>query len=63
MHQVKMRADRLCRYLKTPSLTETNVDIIEKVIHEIKPEIVIIDSIQTVFQPEVSSAPGSVSST
>ncbi|NLP45988.1 MAG: DNA repair protein RadA [Epulopiscium sp.] len=62
MHQVKMRADRLCvDTSKLLLLTETNVDIIEKVIHEIKPEIVIIDSIQTVFQPEVSSAPGSVS--
>lgn len=62
MHQIKMRADRL--QVNTSELllfTETNVDIIERMIQDIKPDIVIIDSIQTVFKQEISSAPGSVS--
>ena len=42
-------------------LCETNLDTIEGAIDEVKPGIVIIDSIQTMFRDEVSSAPGSVS--
>lgn len=62
MHQIKMRAQRL--QVNTSELllfTETNIDIIEKMIQEVKPQVVIIDSIQTVFRQDVSSAPGSVS--
>lgn len=59
--QLKMRAQRL--ETLTPSLlvvSETNLELIEQYIHDIKPAFVIIDSIQTVFNPELSSAPGSV---
>lgn len=59
--QLKMRAQRL--ETLTPSLlvvSETNLELIEQYIHEIKPAFVILDSIQTVFNPELSSAPGSV---
>ena len=42
-------------------LCETNLDTIEEAIRETKPEIVIIDSIQTMFREDVTSAPGSVS--
>jgi DNA repair protein RadA/Sms len=42
-------------------LCETNLDDIETAIREAKPEIVIIDSIQTMYREDVSSAPGSVS--
>jgi len=42
-------------------LCETSLDHIQEVIREEKPDIVIIDSIQTMFREEISSAPGSVS--
>ena len=42
-------------------LCETNLDIIKNVIEKRKPEMVVIDSIQTMYSEEVSSAPGSVS--
>src|SRR5699024_7474381 len=40
---------------------ETNLDIVEGVVRKYKPEIVIIDSIQTMYKEEIASAPGSVS--
>ena len=42
-------------------LCETNLDIISEVIRKSKPEVVIIDSIQTMYNENVSAAPGSVS--
>lgn len=60
--QIKIRGDRLG--VKTNSLyivSETNLDIIEAYIDELKPIFVIIDSIQTVYKEGVTSAPGSVS--
>ena len=60
--QIKMRADRLG--VKTSNLLlmpETNLDVILQSIHDSKADMVIIDSIQTVFKPELTSAPGSVS--
>ncbi|MDO5520690.1 MAG: DNA repair protein RadA [bacterium] len=62
LRQIKMRAERLHNYqgdLKL--LSETNLNVIEELIRREKPEIVIIDSIQTMFKEEVSSSPGSVS--
>ena len=60
--QVKLRADRL----KVSSdnilfFNETSIDIIENKIEEINPKICIIDSIQTMYDEEISSTPGSVS--
>ena len=40
---------------------ETNLEMIHQTIEELSPDFVIVDSIQTVFHPEVTSAPGSVS--
>lgn len=60
--QVKMRADRL--KLKSNELfilSETNLDIIKNTIDNISPDILIVDSIQTVYDPNITSAPGSVS--
>lgn len=60
--QIKMRADRLSAV--SPELyivSETNVEIIERHIEDVKPMFVIIDSIQTLYKPDISSAPGSVS--
>lgn len=60
--QTKMRADRLriqsdLLYV----LAETNLHDIENQIQKIKPSFVVIDSIQTIYREEVTSAPGSVS--
>jgi DNA repair protein RadA/Sms len=60
--QIKMRAERL--EVVTPNLSllsETHVGAIETLIKGSKPDLVIIDSIQTVYSEDVSSAPGSVS--
>lgn len=62
LRQIKLRANRIgtfSDYLKL--LCETNLEIIEEVIRKKRPEIVVIDSIQTMYSEEVSSAPGSVS--
>ena len=57
-----MRADRLGAFSEHMLLLcETNLDIISEVIRKSKPEVVIIDSIQTMYNENVSSAPGSVS--
>lgn len=60
--QVRMRADRLSAVEDNLLvLSETNLELIDKQIGIIKPQLLVIDSIQTVFKPEVQSAPGSVS--
>ena len=62
MQQIKMRAQRIGETADDMLLmTETNLGTIRETIEEIKPEICIIDSIQTMYAEEVSSAPGSVS--
>ncbi len=60
--QIKMRIDRVG--LNNPKcwlLMETNVENIEAHIAQIKPQLVIIDSIQTLYSPTIDSAQGSVS--
>lgn len=60
-HQVKMRAQRLgLRYDKLYLLSQTNLEEILQVIQHQQPQVVIIDSIQTMYQPQVASAQGSV---
>lgn len=60
--QIKIRSDRLkINSENVYILAETNIEIIENSIEELSPDILIIDSIQTVHNPEISSAPGSVS--
>ena len=60
--QIKMRAQRLgVDNGKIYVLAETMLDEVLKAIDKLEPDIVIIDSIQTMFDDEVSSAPGSVS--
>lgn len=61
LEQIKMRADRITD--KPSELTvfcETNLLYIHEEIKRSKPDFLIIDSIQTVFHPDVTSAPGSV---
>lgn len=60
--QIKMRADRIGAFTRDMLLLcETNLGEITNVIRQQKPETVVIDSIQTMYNEEVSSAPGSVS--
>lgn len=60
--QLKMRAQRLdVKNEKLMILTENNLEAIEAQIQKMKPKLVILDSIQTVYLPEITSAPGSVS--
>ena len=62
LRQIKMRANRMGSFSgELLLLSETNLDVISQVITEQKPELVIIDSIQTMYREDVSSAPGSVS--
>lgn len=65
--QIKMRADRL---IKNPAagtgenfylLTETNTQTIFKEVKKLKPQLVIVDSIQTLQSPYVESGTGSIS--
>ena len=60
--QIKIRADRLgINNEDILFLGETDIAIIEDTISEIKPKLVIIDSIQTMYSDELSAAAGSVS--
>ena len=62
LRQIKIRANRIGSFSQDLRfLCETNLDTIEEVIRHTAPEIVIIDSIQTMYSETVSSAPGSVS--
>ena len=60
--QLKMRAQRLgVDNGQIYVIAETGLTEILEAIDELKPDIVIVDSIQTMFDPEISSAPGSIS--
>lgn len=62
LKQIKLRADRIGKFdEKMLLLCETSLGNITANIRELKPEIVVIDSIQTMYDEEISSAPGSVS--
>lgn len=62
LQQIKMRADRLGVFKgDLLLLSETNLDNIEEIIRKNKPEVVIIDSIQTMYKEDIGAAPGSVS--
>ncbi len=62
LRQIKLRANRMGEFegdLKF--LCETDLDVIESTIRSYEPEMVVIDSIQTMYKEDISSAPGSVS--
>ena len=62
LKQIKIRANRIGEFGENLFLLcETNLGTIEETIRHLAPDIAIIDSIQTMYQEEVSSAPGSVS--
>jgi len=60
-HQIKLRAERLGvkgegLYL----LAETDLDVILSQIEQLQPSVMVVDSIQTVYLPELGAAPGSI---
>ena len=60
--QIKIRADRLgINNDKILFLGETDIDVIENTIENLKPSFVIVDSIQTMYSEEITSTAGSVS--
>ncbi len=60
--QIKLRADRIGRFEDDVLLLcETDLEAVENVILKERPEMVVIDSIQTMYKNDIGSAPGSVS--
>lgn len=61
LKQIKLRANRMGEFTENLYLLcETSLDIIRGIIEQQKPDMVVIDSIQTMYNEEVASAPGSV---
>lgn len=62
VRQIKLRAERLSvNNANIFMVSETNFQIIENIIEQVRPQTVILDSIQTVYSEDLTSAPGSVS--
>ena len=62
LRQIKLRANRLGDFSNNLLLLcETSLEVVEQTIRNVMPDITIIDSIQTMYHEEISSAPGSVS--
>lgn len=62
LKQIKLRANRMGDFSENLYLLcETNLELIRGVIEKEKPSMVVIDSIQTMYNEEIASAPGSVS--
>ena len=62
LKQIRLRANRMGQFNdKLQLLAETSLDAIEAIVTELKPDAVVIDSIQTIFREDINSAPGSVS--
>lgn len=62
LKQIKLRANRMGEFTENLYLLcETSLGIIRGIIEQHKPDMVVIDSIQTMYNEEVGSAPGSVS--
>ena len=59
-HQIKMRAERIGGNCEVMILCETSLESIFDNIKEVKPELVVIDSIQTISTSDVESSPGSI---
>lgn len=68
--QVRLRADRLSSLNASPKKpkqcdmlvsAQANLDIISNIISKERPEVVVIDSVQMVYRPDVAAAPGSAS--
>jgi len=58
--QVKLRAERLGGAANVEVLAETELDVVCETLQAERPDVCVIDSIQTLYAPELGSAPGSV---
>lgn len=62
LKQIKIRANRIGQFNDNIRLfCETDLELIEQTLRDEKPDVAVIDSIQTIYNSDVSSAPGSVS--
>lgn len=62
LQQIKLRAERIGKFGDTVSLLcETNLDVISEIVRRDPPYAMVIDSIQTMYNEYIESAPGSVS--
>lgn len=62
LQQIKLRAERIGKFGDTVSLLcETNLDVISEIVRRDPPYAMVIDSIQTMYNESIESAPGSVS--
>ena len=60
--QIKIRADRLnVNNENLMFLAQTDIDLIQEAIDSLNPSLVIIDSVQTIYSDDITSAPGSIS--
>jgi len=61
VNQINLRAKRLKVYSEyILAMTETDLDIITNTIQKEEPEVVIIDSIQTTYKPDLDNTPGTI---
>jgi DNA repair protein RadA/Sms len=58
--QVKLRAERLGGAANVEILAETELDVVCETLESERPDVCVIDSVQTLYSPELGSAPGSV---
>ena len=58
--QVKLRAERLGGAANVEILAETELDVVCETLHAERPDVCVIDSVQTLYAAELGSAPGSV---
>ena len=58
--QVKLRADRLGRADRVEILAETNLEAVCATLERERPDVCVIDSVQTLYAADIGSAPGSV---
>lgn len=62
LNQTKIRADRLDEDAQNLSVfAETDLEVIHETVKRLSPDLIVVDSIQTIYHPEITSAPGSVS--
>ncbi|MGV3033327.1 ATPase domain-containing protein, partial [Staphylococcus chromogenes] len=62
LNQTKLRADRLDEDASALNVfAETDLEVIHEAVKKVQPALIVVDSIQTIYHPEISSAPGSVS--
>ncbi|MCE5038439.1 DNA repair protein RadA [Staphylococcus auricularis] len=62
LNQTKLRAERLEEDSSALNVfAETDLEVIHETVRQLKPDMIVVDSIQTIYHPDISSAPGSVS--